>query len=807
MNIKKNYNAIAVFSLIFLFLFNLELLFRITGLSFADNSYAVLFFIIPLIVGATTIVRDKEKVPKWIRIFSLIALSSFALYTLNSSIISIVYSSGGEVMGMNLSLYKPFLLALILVLVGFAYFLSRKRQLLQNLAIALAAIWVITLLTLAIILIIHYKTFTITVIDMMNPQFLISPVMSIVYLGFYKSDEANRKKIGQRILVMSLLFILGSFISYFVALTLKVEIVHLNLFSFFQENVIYTLKMDYGSVLSNWLVILLVVTQVMVVLFSATFLIYSEDFENSEKLNFKKPMIYGLLALIFCALILYLFNSTSDYYVFTTTLFGSYFILQIAEIFLIMGLVFFIGLKKYYRQGSKLLIYIFSTFPILYLLHIKYIVNRNNILGSDIVQIFNILLVVFSAFVFLFYTTETFSLWYAYGRKKRTSDLKDVDLMKSYYMYVLIPCMNEELVIQNTVKSLLRNKYRNLRVTIIDDASEDKTLEQVSAVQDDRLSVLKRIKPEAQQGKGEALNWAFYQISDEIKKKGIPAEDVLIAIIDADTQVEENYFEKVNLAFNADEALTGLQSKVRVITKNRDTAQDLEFSEIINASQALRTLTNTVAFGGNGQFCKLSTMQGLNEKPWTKSLVEDFDLSTRLFLEDVNVKNTQYDDIFIEQTGILNDNKALVRQRVRWSQGNIQSSKYIFPILKSNKLELIQKIELLFTLLKPWIMGIEYFIVFFTYVLLVDLFIIGGVTSSFRSFIIIFVIMAIYILLTNLVWAILYNRKRERGIKILNVITDTYYLCKFMAVLSQIYPQSAIRHFRAQESWKKTERK
>ncbi|MFH0153273.1 hypothetical protein, partial [Pseudomonas aeruginosa] len=63
-----------------------------------------------------------------------------------------------------------------------------------------------------------------------------------------------------------------------------------------------------------------------------------------------------------------------------------------------------------------------------------------------------------------------------------------------------------------------------------------------------------------------------------------------------------------------------------------------------------------------------------------------------------------------------------------------------------------------------------------------------------------------YIILTNMVWALLYNRQKEEGIKILNVITDTYNLCKFMVVLSQIYPQSAIRFFRSDNGWKKTER-
>ncbi|MCH5430203.1 glycosyltransferase [Lactococcus lactis] len=152
-------------------------------------------------------------------------------------------------------------------------------------------------------------------------------------------------------------------------------------------------------------------------------------------------------------------------------------------------------------------------------------------------------------------------------------------------------------------------------VTVIDDASDDRSLEKISEIQDSRLNVLRRIKPNAQKGKGTALNWAYYQISEQIQEAGIAPEDVLIAIIDADTKLDNNYFEKVNMAFNHDAKLTGLQSKVRVANLIKDASQDLEFSEIINATQMFRTLTNTVAFGGNGQFCKLSTLQALNEDP------------------------------------------------------------------------------------------------------------------------------------------------------------------------------------------------
>ena len=281
----------------------------------------------------------------------------------------------------------------------------------------------------------------------------------------------------------------------------------------------------------------------------------------------------------------------------------------------------------------------------------------------------------------------------------------------------------------------------------------------------------------------------------------------MIAIIDADTKLETDYFEKVNRAFNYDDKLTGLQSKVRVANLLKDSSQDLEFSEIINATQMFRTLTNTVAFGGNGQFCKLSTLQALNEEPWTDSLVEDFDLSTRLFLSDIEMKNAQYDDIYIEQTGIINDNEALVKQRVRWAQGNIQSSKYILPTIRSKNLVWKQKFEILMTLFKPWLMGIEYIIVIYTMIMIINSAILTGITQSLKIVVILFIVMSIYIIIVNFVWALLYNRgKNNEKMKAWDVLKDTTNLTKFLLILTQIYPQSAIRFFNSKNDWVKTNR-
>lgn len=467
------------------------------------------------------------------------------------------------------------------------------------------------------------------------------------------------------------------------------------------------------------------------------------------------------------------------------------------------------GLSNYFKPYHKILLYLVSILPLVFLF-------ENKFWGmSYLKEIFEIMIskltffaVFFSILTFIYYTIETILLWYAYSTKSYTSDLSHVEIETNYRIIVLIPCMNEELVIKNTVKSLLNTNYENLDIYVIDDASIDNTVQEVEEFQGNkRFHLLQRFQPEAQQGKGEALNWAYKKITDSYIDKGYIFEETLITIIDADSSVATDYFDKVNLVFNSDFELTGLQSKVQVINRNRDTSQDLEFGEIINATQSLRSKTNTVAFGGNGQFCKLSTLYSLHEAPWTTSLVEDFDLSLRLFLSDIyNVRNVQYDDIKIKQTGIYDDTMSLVKQRVRWAQGNIQTFKYIFPIIKSENLEFKQKLELCFTLIKPWLMAIEYVVVIYTGVVLFGTLLLFGLNDAVKSFVIIFALMVFYIFLINVVWAILYNRNSQEKFRWGHVLSDAYYLTKFLIVLSQIYPQATLRYFRSQNTWDKTKR-
>ncbi|WOO89021.1 glycosyltransferase family 2 protein [Mollicutes bacterium LVI A0078] len=465
--------------------------------------------------------------------------------------------------------------------------------------------------------------------------------------------------------------------------------------------------------------------------------------------------------------------------------------------------------KQYMRPFQKSLLLIFGTFPIiLCIFYLAYIKSPLYLVFNTTIHDLNVIFYLFSIIVLLFYTIETIVLLYAYRKRKYTNDISENgEAVNDLDIFVLIPCMNEGLVINKTLRSLCNNQYKNLNIYVIDDASSDNTLFEVAKCADIRKHVLKRCKPNAQDGKGEALNWAYYQLLTVINDRKLNYEEVLITIIDADTEVEPDYFEKVNKVFKSDTKITGLQSKVRVVELGADSAQDLEFAQIINSMQSLRNITDTVAFGGNGQFCRLSILEKLEEKPWSKSLVEDFDLSTRLYLKlGDQIHNVQYDDIYIKQSGIVNDVPALVKQRVRWAQGNVQSFKYFKQIIKSNKLKKIQKVELCATLIKPWLMAIEYSILIYTLILIVDVLLFEGFTRMLILVLVLFIAMCTYILFINFIWSILYNKEKNAKLKFTKTVSDTYYLTKFLFTLTQIYPQSILRHFKRDNTWDKTSR-
>lgn len=237
----------------------------------------------------------------------------------------------------------------------------------------------------------------------------------------------------------------------------------------------------------------------------------------------------------------------------------------------------------------------------------------------------------------------------------------------------LVPALNEQVTIRDSVARLLSLQLQRRWIVVIDDGSDDDTpaiLAELSAEHPD-LIVLRRDKPDARVGKAAALNHAYRLLGEHIG--GIPREDVIVTIVDADGRLRPNAPAWVSAHF-AEAHVGGVQSRVRIYNRAHPLAwmQDVEFSVYGALYQAGRNGWGTAGMGGNGQFNRLAALDDVADAqgPWRDRLTEDQDLGLRLIAAGWHGR--QELRAAVEQQG-LSALRPLFRQRTRWSQGNLQA--------------------------------------------------------------------------------------------------------------------------------------
>lgn len=239
-------------------------------------------------------------------------------------------------------------------------------------------------------------------------------------------------------------------------------------------------------------------------------------------------------------------------------------------------------------------------------------------------------------------------------------------------VFALVPCLDEEVVIADTVRELLAQDSA-LRVVVIDDASSDGTAAVATDAGGDRVIVHRRTLPDARRGKGPALNAGYAEVRRAVHDEGLDPERVMVLVMDADGRLSAGAVEQVKRCF-ADPAVGGVQLGVRI--RNRATStltkiQDCEFWGIAALGQMGRVRTGTVSLGGNGQFTRYSALQSLHRDPWNESLTEDLDLAVSLAVEGWRL--TSIPDAWVSQQGVERL-RPLIRQRTRWFQGHMTTA-------------------------------------------------------------------------------------------------------------------------------------
>ncbi len=264
----------------------------------------------------------------------------------------------------------------------------------------------------------------------------------------------------------------------------------------------------------------------------------------------------------------------------------------------------------------------------------------------------------------------------------------------------LVPALNEEVTIADSIQRLLDLPLRRRRVIAIDDDSDDRTGEILAGFDHPDLFVLTRRAPNARKGKAAGLNYAYRSLGDHTDR-----ERTVVVIVDADGRLHAEAPRYAASHFE-DPKVGGVQSLVRIYNRAHllTWLQDVEFSVYGHLFQAGRDRWGTAGMGGNGQFNRLAALDDVadEEGPWRDRLTEDQDLGLRLIA--AGWEGRQELRAMVEQQG-LSRWRPLFRQRTRWSQGNLQALSLRREVLRA-PVGLGPRLEQLAYLLMPFWQGV-----------------------------------------------------------------------------------------------------
>lgn len=294
-----------------------------------------------------------------------------------------------------------------------------------------------------------------------------------------------------------------------------------------------------------------------------------------------------------------------------------------------------------------------------------------------------------------------FTGWAAIAKRPEALD-ENAD---QFHWVFLVPAMNEEVTIRDSVDRLVVLEAKHKTILVIDDGSDDSTPAILAELDEPDLTVLRREKPNAQVGKAAALNDAWHYFRDHVATQpdysGCNEDHVIVVVVDADGRLDPRAARYLSGHFMKPE-VGGVQLSVRIYNRYNPLAwmQDVEFGIYGGLYQTGRTLTGTASMGGNGQANRLTALNsvvGDHDGPWRDYLTEDQDLG--LTLIENGWDGHHESRVTVSQQG-LSSIRTLYRQRTRWSQGNIQALRHV-PLIRHGREGLLAKVDLLWAVLQP----------------------------------------------------------------------------------------------------------
>lgn len=225
---------------------------------------------------------------------------------------------------------------------------------------------------------------------------------------------------------------------------------------------------------------------------------------------------------------------------------------------------------------------------------------------------------------------------------------------------ILVPAKNEERVIGRLVENLCTLDYPDYEVWVIDDRGTDRTLEILQAYQKQypRLHVHLR-ELGSKPGKSAALNEILPQ-----------TEGALIAVFDADAQIDPSFFRQTVPVFQAGQ-VGALQVRKAISNASENfwtQGQAVEMMLDAFFQSARLAVGGAAELRGNGQLVRRTALEAIGN--WNEeTITDDLDQTLRLHMAG-------WDIAFLGSPAVYEEGvttwQGLWRQRSRWAEGGAQ---------------------------------------------------------------------------------------------------------------------------------------
>lgn len=253
---------------------------------------------------------------------------------------------------------------------------------------------------------------------------------------------------------------------------------------------------------------------------------------------------------------------------------------------------------------------------------------------------------------------------------------------------IVVPCYNEELVLENCVRSLKRQTYTNTEIMLVDDGSSDLTqkLGTHLAERYDNVQLLTK----SNGGKASALNAGIARTRGSI-----------VICMDADSMFPTTTVEQLVLSFQ-DPDIDAIGGNVRVANRTNTMGRHQAAEYISGLTIQRRTFAHLgcmqVISGALGAFRRdaLETIGGYSED----TIVEDMDITVSLAKAGLNVSYNPDAIAYTEAPERVGD---FLKQRYRWTFGSFQVAAKHRDMLANREFGRMGMIGLPYAVFFPWV--------------------------------------------------------------------------------------------------------